>query len=243
MSNQPNPCNCQKCEYAHEMPPAIPLIGDKAPKFTASTTNGPINFPDDFAGKWIVFFSHPSDFTPVCTSEFIEFQRQLAEFDELNTKLIGLSIGALSSHLAWFNAIDNLKNGINITFPLIDDITMRIAKMYGMLQPNASNTSAVRAVFIIDPAGIVQAILYYPAILGRNINEIKRMIIGFQTANAFGVATPANWVPGDDVLSPAPTNATAMRQHNNKTPWFLTYKRLTADDIYSKIRKQKPGKK
>lgn len=243
MSNQPNPCNCQKCEYAHEMPPAIPLIGDKAPKFTASTTNGPINFPDDFAGKWIVFFSHPSDFTPVCTSEFIEFQRQLAEFDELNTKLIGLSIGALSSHLAWFNAIDNLKNGINITFPLIDDITMRIAKMYGMLQPNASNTSAVRAVFIIDPAGIVQAILYYPAILGRNINEIKRMITGFQTANAFGVAIPANWVPGDDVLSPAPTNVTTMRQHDNKTPWFLTYKRLTADDIYSKIRKQKPGKK
>ena len=243
MSNQPNPCNCQKCEYAHEMPPAIPLIGDKAPKFTASTTNGPINFPDDFAGKWIVFFSHPSDFTPVCTSEFIEFQRQLAEFDELNTKLIGLSIGALSSHLAWFNAIDNLKNGINITFPLIDDITMRIAKMYGMLQPNASNTSAVRAVFIIDPAGIVQAILYYPAILGRNINEIKRMITGFQTANAFGVAIPANWGPGDDVLSPAPTNVTTMRQHDNKTPWFLTYKRLTADDIYSKIRKQKPGKK
>ncbi|MBR1954058.1 MAG: peroxiredoxin [Alphaproteobacteria bacterium] len=220
----------------------MPLIGDAAPSFSASTTNGAIKFPGDYAGKWIVFFSHPSDFTPVCTSEFIAFQRDLAEFEKLNTQLVGLSVGALSSHLAWLDAISKMPDGIDITFPLIDDMGGKIAKMYGMIQPHASDTHAVRAVFVIDPAGIVRAILYYPAVLGRNIEEIRRMIVGLQTGDAFGVAVPANWIPGDDVLRPAPTTMRQMRKDKH-TPWFITYKKLDKDVIYSKIGKQKPEQK
>ena len=220
----------------------MPLIGDAAPSFSASTTNGAIKFPGDYAGKWIVFFSHPSDFTPVCTSEFIAFQRDLAEFEKLNTQLVGLSVGALSSHLAWLDALSKMPDGIDITFPLIDDMGGKIAKMYGMIQPHASDTHAVRAVFVIDPAGIVRAILYYPAVLGRNIEEIRRMIVGLQTGDAFGVAVPANWIPGDDVLRPAPTTMRQMRKDKH-TPWFITYKKLDKDVIYSKIGKQKPEQK
>lgn len=220
----------------------MPLIGDAAPSFSASTTNGAIKFPGDYAGKWIVFFSHPSDFTPVCTSEFIAFQRDLAEFEKLNTQLVGLSVGALSSHLAWLDAISKMPDGIDITFPLIDDMGGKIAKMYGMIQPHASDTHAVRAVFVIDPAGIVRAILYYPAVLGRNIEEIRRMIVGLQTGDTFGVAVPANWIPGDDVLRPAPTTMRQMRKDKH-TPWFITYKKLDKDVIYSKIGKQKPEQK
>lgn len=231
-------CDCDEQNVTTSMP----LIGDKAPEFNASTTNGPIQFPDDFAGKWVVFFSHPSDFTPVCTSEFIAFQRDLAEFEKINTRLVGLSVGALSSHLAWLDAISKMPGGIDITFPLIDDMGGKIAKMYGMIQPHASDTHAVRAVFVIDPAGIVRAILYYPAVLGRNIDEIKRMIVGLQTGDAFGVAVPANWMPGDDVLRPTPTTMQQMRK-DKQTPWFMTYKKLDKDVIYSKIGKQKPGQK
>lgn len=220
----------------------MPLIGDAAPSFSASTTNGAIKFPGDYAGKWIVFFSHPSDFTPVCTSEFIAFQRASAEFEKLNTQLVGLSVGALSSHLAWLDAISKMPDGIDITFPLIDDMGGKIAKMYGMIQPHASDTHAVRAVFVIDPAGIVRAILCYPAVLGRNIEEIRRMIVGLQTGDAFGVAVPANWIPGDDVLRPAPTTIRQMRKDKH-TPWFITYKKLDKDVIYSKIGKQKPEQK
>ena len=231
-------CDCDEQATVTTMP----LIGDTAPSFSASTTNGAIKFPGDYAGKWIVFFSHPSDFTPVCTSEFIAFQRDLAEFEKLNTQLVGLSVGALSSHLAWLDAISKMPDGIDITFPLIDDMGGKIAKMYGMIQPHASDTHAVRAVFVIDPAGIVRAILYYPAVLGRNIEEIRRMIVGLQTGDAFGVAVPANWMPGDDVLRPAPTTMRQMRKDKH-TPWFITYKKLDKDVIYSKIGKQKTEQK
>lgn len=222
---------------------SFPLIGDVAPEFRASTTNGPIHFPNDFAGKWIVFFSHPSDFTPVCTTEFVAFQHVIDSFNELNTQLIGLSVGALSSHLAWFDAIKKMPDGVKITFPLIDDINMNVAKLYGMVHPNASDTSTVRAVFIIDDAAVIRAILYYPSILGRNIIEIQRMVMGMQTAAAFNVAMPADWMPGDDVLEYAPTNVTQMWQHNNDNPWFITYKELKEDDIYRKICKQNNYKK
>lgn len=222
---------------------SVPLIGDAAPNFSASTTNGPIQFPGDFDGKWIVFFSHPSDFTPVCTSEFIAFQREIDEFEKLNVQLVGLSIGALSSHLAWLNAIEKMPGGIKITFPLIDDMGGKIAKLYGMIQPNASDTHAVRAVFIIDPNGIIRAILYYPAVLGRNVEEIKRMVIGLQTGDAFKVAVPVNWMPGDDVLRPAPQTADAMRRNSNNNPWFMTYEKLDKNAVLRKICKQKPAKK
>lgn len=236
-------CECGEYEDVQTEASSMPLIGTHAPEFSASTTNGPIKFPGSFAGKWIVFFSHPSDFTPVCTSEFIAFQRDMAEFEKLNVQLVGLSIGALSSHLAWLDAISKMKNGAEITFPLIDDLGGTIAKMYGMIHPNTSDTHAVRAVFIIDPNGIIRAILYYPAVLGRNIDEIKRMIVGLQTGDAFGVATGANWMPGDDVLQPAPTTANAMRQVSANQPWFMTYKELDKDAVFRKIGKQKSGKK
>ena len=219
----------------------FPLIGEQAPDFVASTTNGLIRFPYDFRGKWVVLFSHPSDFTPVCTTEFIEFQRNLADFEKLNTKLLGLSVGALSSHLAWLDAIAHLDNGAKVTFPLIDDLNMSIAKKYGMIQPNASNTHAVRAVFIIAPNAIIRAILYYPAVLGRNIEEIKRMITALQTADKFKVATGANWNAGDDVLVPAPSTATDMRKI--KKDWFIQYKKLPKKEIYEKICKKTTPRK
>lgn len=232
------------CEYdEYEKGGKIPLIGDKAPEFSASTTTGPINFPGDFAGKWIVFFSHPSDFTPVCTSEFVGFQQEIEDFEKLNVQLLGLSIGALSSHLAWLDTISKMKDGIDITFPLIDDLNGKISEIYGMLHPQASDTHAVRAVFIIDTHGTVRAILYYPAALGRNLAEIKRMIIGLQTADAFKVALPVNWTPGEDVLSPAPTTVNEVRKKSGDAPWFLTYKKLEKDVILGKIGKQKFDKK
>ena len=236
-------CECDEYEDAQSEALSMPLIGMPAPEFSASTTNGPIKFPADFAGKWIVFFSHPSDFTPVCTSEFIAFQRELDEFEKLNVQLVGLSIGALSSHLAWFDAIEKMKDGAKITFPLIDDMTGKIAKMYGMIHTKTSDTHAVRAVFIIDPMGTVRAILYYPAVLGRNIAEIKRMIVGLQTGDAFGVAIPANWMPGDDVLQPAPTTVKDVRQETGNHPWFMKYKKLDKDAVFRKIGKQESGKK
>lgn len=229
--------NCNNSEHR------LPLIGDVAPEFTASTTNGKITFPDDFAGHWIVFFSHPADFTPVCTTEFVAFQNNLKEFEKINTVLLGLSIGGLSSHLAWFDAISKMPNGTTITFPLIDDLNMKIAKLYGMLQPGVSDTHAVRAVFIIDPNGIVRTVLYYPAVLGRNMSEIWRILVGLQTADAFGVAIPANWTPGDDVMKPAPANADAMREKDPKNPWFMNYKKLDKKEIYEKICKKESNKK
>lgn len=216
----------------------MPLIGDIAPEFTASTTNGKINFPADFAGKWVVFFSHPSDFTPVCTTEFIAFQKAITDFEKINTCLLGLSVGALASHLAWFDTISNMPDGIDITFPLIDDMDMSIAKKYGMIHRGTTDTHAVRAVFIIDPHTKIRAILYYPASLGRNMSEIWRMLVGLQTADEFKVSTPANWMPGDNVLIPIPTTAAAMRKHDSKNPWFITYKKLDKAEIYDKICKK-----
>ena len=166
----------------HEDSYTLPLIGDVAPKFIANTTNGPIHFPDDFVGRWVVLFSHPMDFTPVCTTEFLSFQSLMPEFQKLNTSLIGLSVGGISSHLAWFRSIYNeidfkdWKN-VEITFPVIADTDLNVSKLYGMLHPNTSDTKTVRAVFIIDPHGIIRTILYYPQTVGRNIREILRILI------------------------------------------------------------------
>lgn len=228
-------CDTEICPKKEQ---SLPLIGDAAPEFTASTTNGKIKFPDDFAGKWVVFFSHPADFTPVCTTEFIEFQNNLKEFEKINTTPLGLSVGGLTSHLGWFDAISKMQNGTNITFPLIDDLNMNVAKLYGMIQAGASDTHAVRAVFIIDPNGIIRTVLYYPASLGRNMSEIWRILVALQTADAFGVATPANWTPGDEVLTPAPTSASELREHDKKTPWFMNYKKLDKKEIYERICKK-----
>ncbi|MFT6333513.1 MAG: peroxiredoxin (alkyl hydroperoxide reductase subunit C) [Saprospiraceae bacterium] len=186
---------------------SIPRIGDSAPEFKAVTTQGEINFPSDYRGKWIILFSHPADFTPVCTSEFMMFAKRQPEFTALNCKLVGLSIDGLYSHIAWLRTIKEkieykgMKN-MEVTFPLIEDISMEVANKYGMIQPHESTTQAVRAVFFIDPLGKVRAIIYYPLLLGRNFDELKRALIAMQTADAYNVATPADWMPGDDVIVP-----------------------------------------
>lgn len=247
-------CGCHHDEYDDDITLrySMPLIGDRAPEFTAQTTNGTVNFPDDYAGKWVILFSHPADFTPVCTSEFMAFQAMQPEFHELNTDIIGLSVGTLSGHLAWLNAIRDIEwrgwKDMEITFPLIDDMKMEIANKYGMIHANASDTKAVRSVFVIDPKGIIRAILYYPLTTGRNFDEIKRILTALQTTDAFGVSTPADWQPGDDVLVGAPqTTAEMEKRIKNKTrdksldvkAWFLTFKKLPASTIFEKLRKSK----
>ena len=195
----------------------LPLIGDLAPEFKAKTTQGDVNFPGDYKGKWVILFSHPADFTPVCTTEFMTFATMQNEFREMNTELIGLSIDSMFAHIAWLRTIKekiawkDMKD-VEIAFPVIEDISMNVAKKYGMVQPNVSSTQAVRAVFIIDPKGIVRLIMYYPASCGRNMDEIKRVIIAMQKADAENIATPANWPPGDDVILPAPGSCGAAQE-------------------------------
>ena len=214
----------------------MPLIGDNAPEFKAVTTQGEINFPSDYKGKWVILFSHPADFTPVCTTEFMTFASMMDDFDKLNVQLVGLSVDSLYAHIAWLRKIQELEwNGlknINVTFPLIEDIRMEVAKKYGMIQPNQSNTQAVRAVFIIDPKGITRPILYYPLSTARNFRDIKRIVIALQKADSDGVATPADWRPGDDVIIPtAGSCGTAKERMESKDDnmycldWFMCFKK------------------
>ena len=214
----------------------MPLIGDMAPAFEAVTTQGVIRFPEDYKGKWVILFSNPADFTPVCTTEFMTFGSMLEEFKAINTELVGLSVDSLYAHIAWLRKIQDLewngKSHIEVTFPLIEDIRMEVAKKYGMIQPNASNTQAVRAVFVIDPEGKIRTILYYPLSTGRNFDEIKRIILALQKADADNCATPADWRPGDDVIVPtAGSCGTAKErmasQDDNQycLDWFLCFRR------------------
>lgn len=214
----------------------MPLIGSKAPNFKAVTTQGDINFPEDYQGKWVVFFSHPADFTPVCTTEFMTFASMAEEFKELNTELLGLSVDSLYAHIAWLRKIQELEwNGmkdIEVKFPLIEDIKMDISKQYGMIQPEQSTTQAVRAVFIIDPEGIIRTILYYPLSTGRNFDEIKRVILALQKADKDAVATPADWRPGDDVIVPTAGSCGVAKERMESDAedqycldWFLCFKK------------------
>lgn len=214
----------------------MPLIGDYAPSFKAVTTQGEINFPSDYKGKWIILFSHPADFTPVCTTEFMTFGAMMEEFEAINTQLVGLSVDSLYSHIAWLRKIQELewkdKKHIEVKFPLIEDIKMEIANKYGMIQPGQSTTQAVRAVFVIDPEGKIRTILYYPLSTGRNFDEIKRIILALQKADKDNVATPADWRPGDDVIIPtAGSCGTAKERVESKDPnmycldWFLCFKK------------------
>ncbi|HOJ33901.1 MAG TPA: peroxiredoxin [Candidatus Hydrogenedentes bacterium] len=215
----------------------LPLIGEKAPAFVAETTQGTIRFPDDYKGKWVIFFSHPADFTPVCTTEFMTFAAMQPEFEKLNCALVGLSIDSTYSHIAWLRTIrekiefNGMKN-IEVTFPVISDLTMEVAKAYGMLQPAASSTQAVRAVFIIDPQSVIRSILYYPLSNGRNIEEIKRLVIAMQTSDKHHIATPANWQPGDDVIVPPPGSCGTAKERVEKPAegtrvldWFMVFKK------------------
>lgn len=189
----------------------MPRIGDDAPNFTARTTKGDITLHDYAEGKWIIMFSHPADFTPVCTTELSGFATRKADFDALNTELIGLSIDSIHSHLGWVNNVHE-KTGVYFDFPIIADIDMKVAKLYGMLQPNESTTAAVRAVFFIDPNKKIRLIMYYPLNVGRNMNEILRALVALQTSDAHKVAMPLDWEPGDKVIVPPPTNLDEMRQ-------------------------------
>lgn len=217
--------------------PSMPLIGDKAPAFTAESTKGEIHFPEDYKGKWVILFSHPADFTPVCTSELFTFAQMGDEFRKLNTELLGLSVDSVSSHLAWLKSIEEEvrfkgQKNVKIDYPVITDIKMTVAKKYGMIQPNASDTKAVRAVFFIDPEAKVRAILYYPLTNGRNFQEIKRLLIALQTTDEHHVSTPADWQPGDDVVVAAPATLDEIAAEKNKkdgcecSTWYFCTRKL-----------------
>jgi peroxiredoxin (alkyl hydroperoxide reductase subunit C) len=226
---------------------AMPRIGDTAPEFTAVTTQGEINFPGDYKGNWVILFSHPADFTPVCTSEFMTFASIQEKLAKANCNLVGLSVDGLYSHIAWLRTIKEKieyrgMKDVEVTFPLIEDITMEVAHKYGMIQPGESSTKAVRAVFYIDPEGIIRAVIYYPLSLGRNFDEIYRALIAMQAADEFEIATPADWRPGDDViLSPAGScNAAKDRMEGNEEgleckDWFFCTKKIDKETIMKKI--------
>ena len=180
----------------------MPKIGEPAPDFQALTTHGPLSM-SDLKGQWVVLFSHPGDFTPVCTTEFVALARRAEEFAKRNVKLVGLSVDSIHSHLAWLRNIEE-KMGVKIPFPVIADVGMKVANKFGMIQPEASTTAAVRALFVIDPEGFIQAIIYYPLQTGRSIDEILRLVDALQTTHQHYVATPADWHPGEKVIVPPP---------------------------------------
>lgn len=228
---------------------AMPRIGDKAPEFKAVTTQGEINFPADYKGSWVILFSHPADFTPVCTSEFMTFATMEEKFAKANCKLVGLSVDGLYSHIAWLRTIkDKIEykgmKDVEVKFPLIEDITMEVARKYGMIQPSESSTKAVRAVFYVDPKGIIRAIVYYPLSLGRNFDEMYRALIAMQAADAFEIATPADWRPGDEVIVPtAGSCGVAKERMESKDKmkcydWFFCTKEIPEKTILDKIVKK-----
>jgi peroxiredoxin 2/4 len=228
----------------------MPRIGDPAPEFNAVTTQGNINFPTDYKGSWVILFSHPADFTPVCTSEFMTFATLEDKFAQANCKLVGLSVDGLYSHIAWLRTIkDKIEykgmKDVEVKFPLIEDITMDVAKKYGMIQPGESSTKAVRAVFFIDPKGVIRAIIYYPLSLGRNFDELYRALVAMQTADAFSIATPADWQPGDDVIvPPAGSCGVAKDRMDGKEKdvtchdWFFCTKPISKETVLKTVLKK-----
>jgi len=213
------------------------LIGEKASAFRAESTQGPINFPEDYKGKWVVFFSHPADFTPVCTTEFMTFAFTQPEFEKFNCKLLGLSIDSTYSHIAWMRTIKEkihykgMKN-VEVTFPVISDLTLEVSKTFGMLQAAASSTQAVRAVFIVDLEAVVRAILYYPLSSGRNVDEVKRLLVVMQASDQHKVATPTDWQPGEAVIVPAPGPYGTAKERVEAPPagttvldWFMVLRK------------------
>jgi peroxiredoxin (alkyl hydroperoxide reductase subunit C) len=207
---------------------SMPVLGEPAPDFEAATTNGPLKL-SDLKGKWVVLFSHPADFTPVCTTEFIAFSGVAEELKTLNVQLVGLSIDSVHSHLAWIRSVKE-KMGVEIPFPIIADLDMKVAKKYGMLHPGISSTATIRTVFFIDDKGIMRAMIYYPSSNGRYIPEIIRLVKALQTSDKYGVATPANWQPGDKVVVPAPKNKAEMDKRLSEgyecKDWYLCFKNI-----------------
>jgi peroxiredoxin (alkyl hydroperoxide reductase subunit C) len=206
----------------------FPHLNEPAPEFKAKTTHGDRSL-SDYKGKWLILFSHPADFTPVCTTEFIGFQKHADTFRSMNCELIGLSIDSLYSHLAWVQNIKE-KFGVEISFPIIEDIKMDVAKAYGMVHPGAADTQAVRATFFIDPNGILRAMVYYPMSNGRSIDEFVRLLQAMQTSDANKIATPEGWTPGCDVIVPPPKTAEAVAaragEGYNTVDWYFSTKKL-----------------
>jgi peroxiredoxin (alkyl hydroperoxide reductase subunit C) len=188
----------------------FPRLNEPAPDFKAKTTHGVKNLAD-YKGKWLVLFSHPADFTPVCTTEFVAFARAYPEFQKLNCELLGLSIDSVHAHIAWVRNIKE-KFGVDIPFPIIEDLSMRVAHAYGMIQPGASDTSAVRATFVIDEKGVLRAMVYYPMSNGRSVPDFLRLVPAMLTSDGKGVATPEGWKPGDKVIVPPPPTVAAAEK-------------------------------
>lgn len=207
---------------------SLPRINEPAPEFEAKSTNGMLKLAD-FKGKWVVLFSHPADFTPVCSTEFVEFARRAEDFEKRNAQLIGLSIDSVPAHIAWIRSIEG-HFGVKINFPVIADLDTRVAQKYGLIHPQASETATVRAVFVIDEKGVIRALIYYPMSLGRSIDEILRVLDALQTADANACSTPANWQVGDDVIVPPPqTLADAEKRLQSDyqvTDWYLSKRKL-----------------
>lgn len=209
--------------------PAMPQLNRPAPNFTAKTTQGEKSLAD-YKGRWLVLFAHPADFTPVCTTEFSAFATRAEQFKALDTELLGLSIDSVHAHIAWTRSIKE-NFGIEIPFPIIADLSMQVANAYGMIQSGASDTAAVRATFVIDPEGILRAMVYYPMSNGRSVDEILRLVKALQTSDAHGVATPENWQPGEKVIVPPPaTDAEAevrKDQGYDYVDWYFSRKDLS----------------
>jgi peroxiredoxin (alkyl hydroperoxide reductase subunit C) len=208
---------------------SLPRINEHAPDFEAKSTHGPLKLAD-FKGSWVVLFSHPADFTPVCSTEFIEFARRSEEFKKRGVKLVGLSVDSVPAHIAWIRSIESHFPDVKIDFPVIADLDTKVAQKYGLIHPAASETATVRAVFVIDDKGIIRALIYYPMSLGRYIDEILRAIDGLQTADANACATPANWKPGEQVIVPPPqTIADAEKRLQSEydvTDWYFAKRTL-----------------
>jgi len=207
----------------------IPLIGEDAPSFTAQSTTGQITFPDDFGSKWKILFSHPADFTPVCSSEILELAQMQNDFDKLGVKIAVISTDTLYKHVSWKESLETLKykdrEPVKINFPLIDDNTWAASKQYGMLHATSSTSKDVRGVFIIDPKNKVRAICFYPMEVGRDMNEVKRTVIALQTTSKEKVATPANWKPGDDVIVPL-ARISQVTENTYNVSWYMKFVKL-----------------
>lgn len=201
----------------------LPRLNEPAPDFVAKTTAGELRL-SDLKGKWVVLFSHPADFTPVCSTEFLAFARRQKEFEELGVQLVGLSIDSIYSHLAWLKDLEEMSR-IAINFPVIADLDMKVSKLYGMIHPAASETAAVRAVFIIDPNGILRGMLYYPLITGRNIDEILRFIRALQFTDRTGLNTPADGQPGEPGIVKPPATLDEVKADEARKAEYTEYKR------------------
>jgi peroxiredoxin (alkyl hydroperoxide reductase subunit C) len=224
--------------YAQSTPSYPLLIGDTVPTFKAATSQGIMYFPGDYQGKWKILFSHPGDFTPVCTSELLEFALMQDDFKALQCELMGLSVDGYDSHMDWIASMENLEfkghKDIQIHFPIISDVRMEVAKMFGMVHPHAMSTRTVRAVYIIDPSDVVRAILYYPQSVGRNMEEIKRLLVALQTVDKYHVNTPASWQPGDDIIVASPKTKEAADWREKASAqgdircldWYFCFKKL-----------------